>query len=533
MSTIPSTMAGKDTLEAFIQSLDKLASPEEKLKNAIQFMRNCITSQEKSPDFRGFWEVRKTVLPLFKEVAATPRKDLWAEFVELTRDGRRLKDLIDEESAFAIEQIEIAIGALTADIEGFHQNDEAVLSKSPEVFFPMASKVLEERRDCYLSTQHRLNLLNAFASQINSLRKEIMGTSMRAKSKNRLFEELSQLGDKVFPLRRQYILEISNAFIEDVEEFVESNFSEAHFSYDRVKRKVFFYREEIKALQAIAKVLSLNTEAFTKTREELSKCWDKLKGMEKELKKEFAEQKLKSNENTVEVQAKIKEVEEQFQAGAMNLMAAEEALREISRWMREIDLTHTDVKALKEEIAQVDALLDVKRQEEENERRKRDEEQERKRQEELDKLKAKISVLRDKIADEKVDQLEIQLKALREEIATLSLTKWAKQLIEKELKEIREAIEEKKEKLILALPDDEKEALQNLMALLQQKKQKRQEIKSQIEEYRKIIGGSSLDFEKGIEMNSLMSEEKARLEKVDEAISEIERKISEFKNKRG
>jgi hypothetical protein len=63
---------------------------------------------------------------------------------------------------------------------------------------------------------------------------------------------------------------------------------------------------------------------------------------------------------------------------------------------------------------------------------------------------------------------------------------------------------------------------------LQQRKDRRQEIKTQLEVYRKALGGSSLDFEKAMHYQELVEQERERLEKANSAIEEIEHKISEL-----
>ena len=56
------------------------------------------------------------------------------------------------------------------------------------------------------------------------------------------------------------IKEISESFITDIDTFVNK-----HFHPDTIEESLFFLREEIKALQTIAKALTLNTRSFTHT----------------------------------------------------------------------------------------------------------------------------------------------------------------------------------------------------------------------------------------------------------------------------
>lgn len=517
-------------LVEFLKKFEMIEVREEKLRSAIDFMRSSL-SQSGSPYFKGFWEVRKLSLPLFKEGLSTPlRATLWDEYVELTREGRRLKNLSDEESAFAAEQIEIAIKSLEVEVEGFHHYAEEVLSKIPDIEMPQA-KSLEGKRSYYLNLQRRLNLLNAYASHIHALRKELIKTEMRVRNKNKFFERLSVMGDRIFPVRKELIREVSLSFTAEIDQFVEEHFSEKNFSYENVRKYVFFYREEIKALQACAKVITLNTTAFTKTREELSKCWDRLKGMEKELKKEYVATKQKSSENSLAVQEKIKEIETSFQEGKCDSDAVLCKLDELSKWMRQIDLTHHDVKMLKEALKEARALPEAKKVEEEELKKRKILEIEVKRKELLEEFKASLARVKERFSELSVEQLTQELQGLKNAFSEITAPKHEKQLLERSLKELRDLIEDKREDTLLNLSDESKAALDDLKEMLQKRKQRRAEIKSQIEEYRCVIGGSSLDFEKAIEFGELMAQEKERLEKIDESIKEIEEKILYVKKK--
>lgn len=517
-----------EALPVFLKKLEETSSHEDKVSMAITYMRQAL-SQNGLPNFKGFWEVRKLCLPLFKDLPVGPtRTHFWEEYIELTREGRRLKNLLDEETAFAVEQIEIAIKALEDEIQGFHTHRDDILEKTPDVDFPVQTKTLEKHFSKYQQAQKQLNLLNAYASRINALRKELIKTEMRIRQKNKFFERLSSLGDLVFPARKDLIKEISDLFVGDVTFFVDGNFSPQTFNYDKIRRSVFFFREEIKNLQSIAKILTLNTHAFTVTREQLSHCWDQLKGMEKELKKEFSVQRQKSSENVELVKAKILEISTQLKEESLSTEEASKQLDDVSRWMRDLELTHHDVKALKEELRVARQPIEDLKEKAEQARKQKDLEFEQKRQKQVEDFKLKLESLKENVHLPSAEELLVECK---KELSSLPLTKGEKHLIERSLKTIREQIEERKEQTLLELPDDVKAALQNLADILDQRKKRRQEIKTQIEDYRKIIGGSNLDFEKAIEFNELMAIEKERLEKIDDGIREIELKIKELKKK--
>ena len=81
------------------------------------------------------------------------------------------------------------------------------------------------------------------------------------------------------------------------------------------------------------------------------------------------------------------------------------------------------------------------------------------------------------------------------------------------------------------LSSDDLQTLEQLRDVLSQRKVRRQEIKDQIESYRKALASSGLDFEKAMMYRDQMDQEKDRLEKANLSILEIEEKISEIENR--
>lgn len=133
------------SFEMFLKSLESQTTSEEKLKFSIDFMRESL-SQEKDPNFKGFWEARRVCLPIFKEnLNPIARSKLWNDFVELSSEARRLKTILDEQSSFAIEQLELAIGSLEKDIEKYSEN----LSGFADIEFPETCKFLKHKENDY------------------------------------------------------------------------------------------------------------------------------------------------------------------------------------------------------------------------------------------------------------------------------------------------------------------------------------------------------------------------------------------------
>lgn len=507
-------------LVEFLGQFEKEVTPEEKIRQAISFMRVAI-SQTGTPRFKDFWEVRRLCLPLFKEnLNPKVRALLWGEYIELSREARRIKEILDEQSSFAAEQIELAIAALENDLNQFPQ----LLIQSPEIFIPEICTTLLQKRNLYNLLQKELNLLNAMAARINALRKEVVKTEMRVRYRNKFFDKLSACGDQVFPRRKELIKRISEEFAADIFQFLKNG-----FEYQVQKNiHLFVLREEIKSLQLMAKELTLNTQAFTETRLQLSQCWDKIRDLEKERKKDFALKKQSYKQNYDVVFAKISSFAEICQNSETSQEEINRYLDETNELIKTLELGKEEVRALREEIQQAKrpAIERFREQEREKERKNREEEQ--KRQEKLQFLREALSALAQDTEQLDMHAFTEKRDQLFGDLERFTLNKVEKQIFDKLFKQIKDQINEKKEKAIMSLSTDDLQALEKLRNALQERKQQRQEIREQLEQYRKAIGGSGLDFEKAMNYGELVEIEKMRLEKANAAIQEIDEKISEF-----
>ena len=96
----------------FMRNFEVESTAEGKIRLSIEFMRTAL-SNSGIPRFKDFWEGRKLCLPLFKEnIAPKVRSQLWSSYIELSVEAKRLKEILDEQSAFAIEQIEFGYSSL-------------------------------------------------------------------------------------------------------------------------------------------------------------------------------------------------------------------------------------------------------------------------------------------------------------------------------------------------------------------------------------------------------------------------------------
>ncbi|MBS0648177.1 MAG: hypothetical protein JSS10_03005 [Verrucomicrobia bacterium] len=506
-------------LKELVGKLEALSSAEEKIRYCLDFMRAALG--DKAPRFKDYWDAKRLCLPLFKEgLAAQPRSILWAEYIEISTEARHLKDTLDEQAAFAMEQIDLAIQAIEADLEKIEELIEQTSWSLPE------SQTLQGKKELYTKLQQELNFLNTLAARINSFRKEVIRTEMRIRFKNKFFDRLSKAGDKVFPKRKELIRQISSEFLADVKSFTEKYSSEEALR----NASIFALREEIKTLQILAKELTLDTQAFTQTRLELSKCWDLLKEHDKERKKEMTEKKEAFKKNVELIMNKIKPLAERCQSETFTMDEAMKQSNDILSFMKTIELGRDEVRYLKDEVAKARTPVFERMKKEQEVREKEMEEAQRQRRDKIEDFKRRIQAASDQVSEKSIEELLAMKDELVKQLGALSATHAEKELLEHSLKELRDRIIEKKEKAIASLSEEERNSLEHLKQMLEEWKAQKQEIRTQLETYRKALAGSGFDFEKAMRYRQLMDEEKVRLDKAHHAIEEIEAKIDELEN---
>ncbi len=503
----------------FMRQFQEESTAEGKIRLSIDFMRVSL-SNSGTPRFKDFWEGRRMCLPLFKEnISPKVRSQLWSSYIELSTEAKRLKEILDEQSAFAIEQIELAIQALERDLEHY----ELILSQAQAAPLPYESISLKDKTEVYGTIQRELMLLNTLATRVNAMRKEVVKTEMRIRIKNRLLERLSLCGDKIFPKRKELIKQVSNEFMSDVDHFIQSHFQDEEFH----GVPLYALREEIKQLQSIAKVLTLNTHAFTETRLKLSGCWDKLKNRERERKKETQQKRQAFKQNFDLVMEKIKPFAEASAAG-MSVDECNKQSTEILDFMRTVELGRDEVRVLKDEIHKAKRAPFDRAREVEQERQRQEKEVETLRREKINALKEELNTLLAQQESIELETLGQRRDHVLQQFEEITLAKAEKQIVDRLFKQLKDAIDEKKEKALLMLSEDDLKALDQLKEVLEERKARRQEIKNQLESYRKLLGGSGFDFEKAMMYREMIEAEKATLEKVNASIDDIEEKIDQI-----
>lgn len=508
-------------LKDLLSQMEKLSSGEDKIRQCLTFMRSALS--DKVPRFKDYWEAKRICLPLFKE-ALPPhaRTALWGEYIEVSTEARHLKDILDEQSSFASEQINLAIEGVEADLEKYDE----LLSLTPRLHVPESTQAIEGNREKYLMLQQELNLLNNLAARVNSLRKEVIKTEMRIRFKNKFFDRLSKIGDRIFPRRKELIKEISALFLADVKRFTEHQFTPVILK----AAPILTLREEIKDLQIWAKELTLDTQTFTETRSALSKAWDILREYGKELKKESLEKDELYKKNVDLVMDKIKLLEGRCQAETFTIEEAMKQSQDILSFMKGIELGPSEVRSLKEAVIKARAPVEERLKTAHQAREKEIQEAQKQRQDKIDEFKKRVQVTADSVAEKSSEELTAMKEELQKQLNLLNLTHAEKELLEHSLKELRDRIIDKKEKAIAALSEEERNSLQHLQAVLEEWKAQKNEIRTQLDLYRKALSGSGFDFEKAMRYRELIDAEKFRLDKINTTIEEIEAKIEELEN---
>ncbi|MBS0654950.1 MAG: hypothetical protein JSR46_04160, partial [Verrucomicrobia bacterium] len=369
--------------------------------------------------------------------------------------------------------------------------------------------------------QRELNLLNSYAIRTNALRKELMKTDMRVRQKNQFFERLSKLGDLIFPRRKLLIQQISSRFIEDVNHFIATGFTQ-----ELKTPALFDLREEIKALQSIAKILTLNTEAFSKTRKSLSECWDSIKNVVKERRKVVSEQRAAYKEHHDLFATRLEELKAGGAAGTISAAEGMAKVDEIIKEMRATTLGKVEIRNLRGMVQELQEIFSSQSRLQEAIKQQEARQREQEANAHFEKIRERLQAFVQEADSHSLDQFTDQAALLTKEIAEAKPNRVQKQQIEKLERQLRNILEEKKDQQQLLLSDDEKEAIHQLKGVLKERKERRQEIKNQISEWRKASSGSGLDFTQAMRFNELIEAEEDRLEKIESGIYEVEKEIA-------
>lgn len=514
--TVPESQEIKEysspAFNAFKEAFGALAHVEEKLKCSLEFMRDSL-SQKGVPRFKDFWEAKKWCLPLFKEkINPNFKNESWTLYTELVQDAKRRKEMLEEQSKFSIEQIELALAGLRNDIEA----EESMIDKSPQLVFLEGSAQLTDHISVYNKKQGRLSFYNVLATKLKQLREEVIRTEMRSRHKSRLLKDISSIGDCFIPQRKILMKEIGDLFLEDCQAFVQECFDLENKKLKVKDRTPHLLREEIKVFQDAAKKLTLSSFVFSSSREKLTECWEIVKTADKEKKKEFFDKKLAFEEESKKAASLIEQMvlslnetppaskgdlEEKRvslfnQIDALNLPVfekknlktkAREALEPLAKPFVQQELEHQEKQKLKEET----------------------------RKQQIEDLKTAITKKLQQKATT-FEDLESFYQEVKSKSESFKMTTVEQAYLEEMKKDLYEALLLAKE---ATLSEDDEEGWQ---ALFDEWKQLKEILQAKVETYRKERGLSGFDFEKAMLFKELADGEKARLDRAVEKVSDLE-----------
>jgi len=504
-----------ETMKAFKEAFDLQKNLEERLKMSIAFMRESL-AQDKTPRFKDFWETKKLCLELFKEkINPLVKAECWKEYTTLSAEAKRLKDLLEEESVFAVEQIELALQALDEEI----LQPESSIAKQSSLERKGESTFLSRRWDDYDSKQREVQWYLQLTTRMRDLRKSILEQEMRIRHKSRLLKKLSSIGDLFLPKKKALIALVTKEFTEDVQQFAIENFSLETHSIKQGASSIRSLRESVKEFQQLAKQLALGTKAFTQTREVLSSCWHIVQEAGKEKKKEFLERQEQCKASYEEAVEVIRSCEKQcIESPPSTREEVAARIQKVEEELSKKSLAEQDLKGLRRELRRV-----------ENEALKpfveRDREFSLKKEQELLAKKQALDLYKEELQKLVREHAKSSLKELQEAYHAFADKAFKPSLADQttldELrKELYEAILLKREQ---ELAEEDTEALEKLLGEWEEFREK---TRASVERYRKEMGGSGFDFEKAMLFGKAMDLEKARLDRAAEKVLELEDKLS-------
>jgi len=467
-----------------------------KLSQLLDLMQSLLEC-EGSHQFGLFWSARTTCIALFKQsLAPMVRVHLWARYSMLCREAKQLKEVLDEQGAFVLEQIDKAI----ADIE--HELDilPQLLAAVPLLSEISSCHVVSAHASRYQTLHKQLHYLNAFCSRISGLRKEVKKAEIRMRFKSRLFHRLHLLGDRVYPQRKELIQQMSELFLSDVELFIQSTFVGELKTYE-----LFEVKEKIKQLQALSKIFTLNTEVFSKVRVQLSQCWDSVQGVVIERKKMQHEQRQHSHACRDELLHDLEQIEKE--AEAISLSEARERIKAVKTKFSSVSMLSQDVHIIKKRLQLLEKECVAERG--------------------VPQKGTRGSLLQDRLShcleiEDRNEQYEAFVELVHE-IHTISLTMAEAREIDMLLSDIRDLLEKKYTAYVCTIPHHDTALIS---AEIDRLELVRSEVKDQLEIWRHKEH-SGLDFTQAMHYVELVDKEKARLRRIEGLLEELHEQASD------
>ena len=235
------------------------SSSLEEVSLPLNSMKSFIESSEHA-DWTVFNQSKKSFLELFKQVPNSPDKQkIWKQFVEISDSARAIRKLQEEEGQFAADMIAKALDAIEVEIS----NPMSIAFTHP-LFDKVTS--FKDVKSELISALSAFKYLNSKADQIQSLRDELTRTGMRLSVKGRLFDKLSLIGDKVFPVKKELGLKVIDLFNAGLEDFCQFASKQSDGS------EILF---QIRVIQSFLREMNLKKASYDQIKNTLDPLWKK------------------------------------------------------------------------------------------------------------------------------------------------------------------------------------------------------------------------------------------------------------------
>lgn len=480
------------TVEDYVKELSLLKHSDEKIDKMIEYIKIQLTHGEIQPLSR-FWGMRKFCLDQFKEPIPINKKlKLWEDYCLAFEDILKLKQNLDQKMSQEKELIETSVTMIEQELAQIG----SLIEKEESVELPKCLQTAENEQ-FYNQHQKQLNVYTTYAKRLNALKNEFLDLNLSFKQKEDALAKIHSLADQVFPKKRDLLNQISKKYIEDIRSFIKTHFNSSHSN----KVPAFNLKDQIKNLQSFAKVISLNVDAFSKTRQWLSECWDKVKEYEKQQKKIKEEKKLALDEKHEDLQKKLdglKSEKNQIKQDVYN-----DQIKELSVSIKKSEILKSQKKKLKEQLD----LLD------ENSVAQEDSSAEK---ELLLVILREAEQIKENFQDWDYLTIEAQVKQV---FARYDLCK----LLDNQQLKAEKALCMLKEILVQSLIAEIQDQT-HIEELSFQIESVRIDLKDSIEKYRRILNSSNQSIEKAIVYNELSMQTKALLSSLDKHMLATQRK---------
>lgn len=332
----------------FAKEIESTDSAVDRLKKAFDFMRACLSEGIVTKRL-DFLQAKQLCLGLFK-TAMEPafRYPLWRQFTEILDSAELASEIVSESSAFYLEQFTLALNDL--DKKADQEPTDTAFTITENLGFDGTPSALEAfvrgLREELFALQGRLEHFRKYALRYRCLREEIIGCQMNPRDKRALLQQLKVVRAKIFPKREALTERIDTLFDEEVTQFI----SGALIAGEPTK-PIYVLKQELKALQQIARSLALSSEGFKQARLKLTELWDLLSTVEDMRKFKLREQRAQSQLGRAEVEEQIERLQQE--ATQLTCDALISRIKKIIRFMHGQFLTREDKKELR---ARLEAL---------------------------------------------------------------------------------------------------------------------------------------------------------------------------------